>query len=395
MNQFSKRLLALVCGVIGFGAVASAFTLVVEYKPYGVPDHRREEYDALVADLIERDRLLKSTPAEELPVAVVPKRSHDFGMLDPHKTATHEFEIRNNGQAPLALEVGSTSCKCTAGDLHDNLLQPGERTFIKMTWNTGYQADHYEQIATVLTNDPAAKQIDLKVSGQVRAELVAPETIKFPRTDAGKMTEASFVVFSQLWDEFTVLDVECDAPGFEWYAEPVQNDDSRLADKEPRSAWEIRAFATSLDQGGFQGELRIKIRGENGVDEIERVLSYSGKVRSPINFYSPEIHVTDGLDIGTLVAGQTHRFNLVVRARGAGQRKIEVLDVQPPELRASLVPMPTEGSYRLTLEVPKDCPMVVFNTQQKHGYVHVGDPRDKEHFSNWFPVNGAVVELAP
>ena len=105
--------------------------------------------------------------------------------------------------------------------------------------------------------------------------------------------------------------------------------------------------------------------------------------------------LANGEPFGTLVAGKAHRFNLVVRARGAGERKIEVLDVQPPELRASLVPMPTEGSYRLTLEVPEDCPMVVFNTHQKHGYVHVGDPRDKDNFSNWFPVNGAVVELAP
>ena len=395
MNQFSKRLVALICGIAGFGAAASAFTLVVEYKPFGVPDHRRQEYDAIIADLELRDQLLKTTPEEQLPVASVPNRIHDFGLLDPHKTASHRFAIRNTGKAPLALDVGATSCKCTAGDLEDSLLQPGETTHITLTWNTGYQSEAYEQTATLITNDPSSKQIELRVLGQVRAELVAPESVRFPRTDAGTTTEAKFVVFSQLWKNFTVLDIACDAPGFEWYAEPIELDDPRLADKDPASAWEIRAFATALDQGEFAGNLKIKIRGDNGIDEVERVVSYKGKVRSPINFYSPDIHVTDGLDIGTLVAGKAHRFNLVVRARGAGERKIEVLDVQPPELRASLVPMPTEGSYRLTLEVPEDCPMVVFNTHQKHGYVHVGDPRDKDNFSNWFPVNGAVVELAP
>ncbi|MGI9473210.1 MAG: DUF1573 domain-containing protein, partial [Rubripirellula sp.] len=189
MNQFSKRLAAIFCGVIGLGAAASAFTLVVEYKPDGVPDSRREEYDAKIAELDLRDQLLKTTPAEERPIVVVTSKSHDFGMIDPHTTASHKFEIRNKGQAPLALDVGSTSCKCTAGDLEDSLLQPGESTFINLTWNTGYQAEDYEQTAYLITNDPARKNIELKIRGEVRAELIAPDSVTFPKTDAGKTTE--------------------------------------------------------------------------------------------------------------------------------------------------------------------------------------------------------------
>ncbi|MGI9473259.1 MAG: DUF1573 domain-containing protein, partial [Rubripirellula sp.] len=187
-------------------------------------------------------------------------------------------------------------------------------------------------------------------------------------------------------------DVASEVAGFEWYAEPIENHDDRLADKEPRSAWEIRAFATSLDTGAFSGELRVKVRGSNGVDEVERTVRFNGKVRSPINFYSPEIHFQGGLDIGTLVSGKPHRFSLVVRVRGDLERSIEVLDVQPPVLKTSVLPLPTKGSYRLTMEVPSDCPMTMFNTVKKHGYIQVGDPDDK-NFSNWFPIHGAVVEL--
>jgi hypothetical protein len=92
------------------------------------------------------------------------------------------------------------------------------------------------------------------------------------------------------------------------------------------------------------------------------------------------------------VSGKKHQFNVVVRTRNDVNRKIEVLDVQPKELQAELKSLSTPGSYRLTLTVPPDCPMVVFNTLQKQGYVHVGDPTNKS-FSNWFPVTGAVVTL--
>ena len=81
---------------------------------------------------------------------------------------------------------------------------------------------------------------------------------------------------------------------------------------------------------------------------------------------------------------------MLVRVRGDLDRKIDVLDVQPPELKATLSPQSTRGNYRLTLTIPAECPMVVFNIPEKHGFVEVGDPADR-HFKNWFPIHGAVV----
>ena len=77
-------------------------------------------------------------------------------------------------------------------------------------------------------------------------------------------------------------------------------------------------------------------------------------------------------------------------ARSYNRSEIEVLDVQPPELKASLAAQSKEGNYRLTLTIPADCPMVVFNIPEQHGYVEVGDPNDRQ-FKNWFPIHGAVV----
>ncbi len=265
-------------------------------------------------------------------------------------------------------------------------------TEVTMTWNTGYQADHYQQTATLTTNDPLAKSITLTVSGEVRAEFITPDSVDFKTSDRAELTESSFVVFSQLWKSFTVENIECDLDGFEWNAEPVASHVPELVDREARSAWRIRVFAFSESYGEFKGNITLTVRPDTGAADVVRSLACAGKVRAPIGFYSPDIHKTEGLDIGTVVSDKEHEFHLVVRSRSDHDRKIEVLDVKPEELSASLTPLSQPGSYRLTLTVPAGCPMVVFNADQQHGYVQVGDADDKS-FSNWFPLYGAVATV--
>ncbi|MDG2221801.1 MAG: DUF1573 domain-containing protein, partial [Rubripirellula sp.] len=231
-----------------------------------------------------------------------------------------------------------------------------------------------------------------KVQGEVKAKFVAPEQIAFRTTDLGVQTEARFFVFSQLWEDFLVTDIQCDIPGFQWHAEPGKVDVAALADSEARSAWEVRVFSAPLEIGDYQAKLTLTVVPNDGGEAVAREMACFGKVRKPINFYHPDIHQTKGLDIGTLVSGEKHQFHVVVRTRNDVKRKIEVLDVEPQELRAELKPLTAAGSYRLTLIVPADCPTVVFNALEKHGYVHVGDPRNKD-FSNWFPLTGAVDTL--
>ncbi|MGB0595494.1 MAG: DUF1573 domain-containing protein [Rubripirellula sp.] len=390
MTNLPKVLLySFVATVVAATAIAST-VVSVEYHPEGVKPHQREAYAKRMHKIERLQRLAKTMESEVKPIAVVSDTEFDFGMVNPHSTLTHDFLIQNDGDAPLQLNVAKTSCKCTMGDLEKEVLLPGEATSVTMTWNTGYQAEEYKQTAMIVTNDPLRSSIIFTVQGDVKAKFVAPEQIAFNTTDLGVPTEARFLVFSQLWEDFLVTDIQCDIPGFEWHAEPSRVDVAALADSEARSAWEVRVFSAPWEIGDYKAKLKLTVVPNDGGEEVTRDMVCFGKVRKPINFYSPDIHQTNGLDIGTLVSGKKHQFNVVVRTRNDVNRKIEVLDVQPKELQAELKPLSTPGSYRLTLTVPPDCPMVVFNTLQKRGYVHVGDPENKD-FSNWFPVIGAVV----
>jgi hypothetical protein len=380
-------------GIVAFGAVAFLLTSTVTYHPFGVPEYRRQEYREKLTTIKLYKELAEQADESTRPVVVTEETTFNFGMVDPHSTLSHSFVVRNAGQLPLQLTVKETSCKCTVGQLGSPFVPPGEETQITLTWNTGYQADEYEQTALVTTNDPLQKEIELKVSGEVRAEFVVPQAVEFEMTDVGKPATASFYVYSQLWDDFEVVAMSSELRGFQWAVEPVSPDDVHLLDAEAKSAWKVDVSSAGNSRGKFSAEVSLTAQPIDGSKPVLRKLAMSGKVRAPISFYSPDIHRDEGLDIGTLTAGKEHLFHLIVRSRSDRERKMEVLDVKPEQLHASVAPVPQQpGSYRLTLKIPKDCPMVMFNANTKHGYVQVGDPNDKS-FSNWFPVMGAVVKL--
>ena len=392
MNSFARRFSWFLGGLAMFAVFTAILVFTVTYKPYGVPDSRRAEYEAKLAEIKRRSELVRELGDQARPIFKVNKTEHDFGMIDPHTTATYDFTISNEGVDPLSVQIRETSCKCTMGDLKNPLLLPGESTKVTLTWNTGYKAEEYTQTATLVTNDPLKETVVLTVSGEVRAKFIAPDKIGFNKSDPGVETDSRFVVFSQLWDDFVIEDIRADRESFDWHAEPISNDSPELADKDPKSAWKLTLLTTNEEFGEYSGTLTLVVKPNDGTELVEHEISYKGKIRAPINFYGPEIHKTDGLDIGTLSNNKDHHFHLAVRVRGDVERKIDILDVEPKELSASLEPLKTAGSYRLTITIPKNCRSLRFNADQKHGYVQVGDPQN-ERFSNWFPLLGAIVDL--
>lgn len=377
----------LIGGVFSFGILATCFTMLVQYKPWGVPDVLREEYDIKVAAINHRNQLINDLSDKPKPVLAV-RQSQHVGLLDPLSKAEHAFEIRNDGDQPLKVKFQESN-NGVEGRLDTESIAPGGSAMATLSWQTSDQAGKFKLITTLVSNDPLQHEVDLHLVGEVKSKLVLPKSIVFEESDITHQAEATFVAYSQVSEDLEILDVSSDHERFDWNAEPSSLRDPSLAAK---SAWLIRVWTTNLEYGRYEGTIGVQAKLDDTQDTITRELAFKGKVRSPVNFYSPDIHKSDGLDIGTIVAGEEHQFHLLVRLRGDVDRQISVLDIEPSELQGSLDPLATKGDYRLTVTVPADCPMVVFNRSQQHGYVEVGDPHDKR-FKNWFPLHGAVVEL--
>jgi hypothetical protein len=112
-------------------------------------------------------------------LVVVNGELHDFGRMDRLSKMTHAFIVRNDGDAPLTLEKGSTSCKCTVSDLKDNSLPPGEQTEVVLEWSAKTEDTEFSQTAELLTNDPARRKVTLRVKGLVI------EAVRADRTHVG------------------------------------------------------------------------------------------------------------------------------------------------------------------------------------------------------------------
>ena len=121
---------------------------------------------------------------------------HNFGRMDPLTVREHVFVIRNVGDAQLELTEGPTTCKCTLASLGQRIVPPGGKVHFVVQWNSGRDSA-YAHGATIYTNDPLHKALQLSIKGTVATMFRAvPEQLVFSRITPGDAPSATAVVYS-------------------------------------------------------------------------------------------------------------------------------------------------------------------------------------------------------
>jgi len=146
-----------------------------------------------------------AAPAGPSPVAETTETTHAFGTVAVGGRGSHDFVIRNAGDAPLELTKGATSCTCTVSDFEESeggssrakVVQPGESVKLKVEWK-GKGEGPFRQHAGVLTNDPRRPQISFEVVGVVVPGTfkVVPPMIALPKLSTGTGSQATATVFT-------------------------------------------------------------------------------------------------------------------------------------------------------------------------------------------------------
>jgi len=115
---------------------------------------------------------LQSGSAPQAPTLVVEPPSFDFGTVEAKVETT--FVMYNTGDAPLQLLGISTSCGCTSARADQQLIMPGARTRLYVSFDPnaheGIEGSVVRQVY-VRTNDPAQPETTL----EIRASVVAPQ----------------------------------------------------------------------------------------------------------------------------------------------------------------------------------------------------------------------------
>jgi hypothetical protein len=289
----------------------------------------------------------------------------------------HEFTIRNEGEAPLIIKQGPTTCQCTVSNLETGELAVGQSAKITLKWKPVAQAERFNKGAEIRTNDPKHQSIQLRVIGMVAPRMVtAPDgTWESPDLLEGEGTAFTGAIISPVADTFQVVAIESPTPLMS--AECLPIDAKQLAARNGRSGYLIRVrLSPEVPIGMFSYPLNIKTDlparkadGTLGTDGIEMSVLVTGHRRGPIRII-PSKDWKEGdmaVVLGAFDAAAGNKVSLIMFVRGAGAEEFQLTsdpECQPAALQATVKPdgKPTgtgkQVRYRLNVEYPPGSPRV-------------------------------------
>lgn len=322
------------------------------------------------------------TPSKTGPhpqVELVEKEFH-FGTMRQFDSSRHAFVVKNTGQAPLHLLPAGTTCsQCTISTLKKNVVPPGETAEVELEWTIKNPAMHFEQSATIKTNDPNNPSFILTIKGDVGLDLSIMPNDRWNLggldSNAGGMAEG--YVFSQLEDSFEITKVE---PSKDWLTvkfEPV--DQATLQSLAMQLAAPLHA---TLDPSQNEKPIQMKcgykvtvtapgtgdigpftetVRLHTTVEKVPTIdISVGGSRPGPFQFFAlpgTQYHPNAMLiDAGEFDAAKGDKVGLLVIPRGMDtELKLESVKASPDWLKVQLIPDGPQGTfsrYRLMVEIP-------------------------------------------
>ena len=307
---------------------------------------------------------------EQAKVVVVNGSEFDFGVMERNGTRSHRFEIKNAGTAPLRLEKGETTCKCTINKLVDGVLKPGESVMVELEWIAKEVGPDmvFMQTADIKTNDPARKVLRLTVRGDIITTVkVVPSPLVMSSIAASRGTEGEVLIYSYRTDNLDFLETTVDpelVDLIEAVVEPISSEE--LA--EDKLAQSGKKLKIRLKPGLPLGALDQTVWLKTNLEDSPLVpVHFQGTVVSDIAIYGKRFDRTKNLfNLGRVSQKDGFRGELRILVRGEHRQmtKFQVVSVDPKDaLEVKVQSKADTGSGKtvqhiLEVAVPKDAPLV-------------------------------------
>jgi hypothetical protein len=120
---------------------------------------------------VQDDATTLTPSSTEGPHIVFTKVVHDYGEIVQGADGNCEFEFQNVGTEPLILQNVSSSCGCTVPSWPREPIMPGEKTTIKVRYDTS-RLGHINKNITVVSNSvgEGSERITLRIIGNISAK---------------------------------------------------------------------------------------------------------------------------------------------------------------------------------------------------------------------------------
>lgn len=303
-----------------------------------------------------------STPAATgSPQIVVEQEEHDFGDLTHQEQVSHIFRVFNQGDAPLRLQRGPTTCKCTMSTLPEQDIPPGQGAEIELTSKVIERRGFFSHSATIFTNDPRRRELTLKIIGAIRETLGAkPNEVTLVGSISGKAFDV--LVFSQIWDQMKIVAVDSPIEGLSWQELPPEP--KSLGENSATSARRLRfVFPEDFAETDIHHTLVVKAAHPERPDAVsETAIELRGEVRrDELGLFGDKMYTGRIMRLGTLVRGQGAKETLVLKFRGHDRPiKIKEICVKPDLVQVSVKPFqpdqPDSNLFRVEVVIPPETP---------------------------------------
>ena len=88
----------------------------------------------------------------EIPEIEMLETSFDFGEMQQGESVTHDFILKNIGEANLIISAAKGSCGCTVPEWPKAPIAQGEEATIKVTFNSAGKSGKQSKTVTLVTN---------------------------------------------------------------------------------------------------------------------------------------------------------------------------------------------------------------------------------------------------
>ena len=322
------------------------------------------------ADDIQAIRGTSGESQLKFPHFVVDKAEYGFGSMQRGTSRSHVFKVKNTGDAPMVLSVASTTCKCTGCDIGDGVVPPGESQDVKLDWVAKSDPGDFRQTATIETNDPRARRVELTVEGKVTTlSGLEPEEFFFSGIRPGDKKIDSVFLMSFTDESFEIQSTRLESPDMEkrFSVTTTKVDVADLPNASAKSGYRIDVMPKDgLPLGPIHDWVLVQT---NQHEDSEFRIPIQGSVRGDIEIRGPGQwnDITSSVHLGDIMSqeGAEVKLFLYVTGEHAKDTTFEVSEVDPPTLEVELgepkVLRDDLAHVPLIVRVPKGSPPEIRN----------------------------------
>ncbi|MGQ8335948.1 DUF1573 domain-containing protein [Sunxiuqinia sp. A32] len=133
------------------------------------------------------------------------KLDHDFGTFEEDKgLQSYNFNFVNSGSTPLILNNVQASCGCTTPEWTRKPIAPGEKGFIKVSYNPRNRPGAFNKTITV-TSNAENQRVILRIKGTVNPRVKTLAEL-YPRQIGPVLAKSNHLAFVKIKENDVVTD---------------------------------------------------------------------------------------------------------------------------------------------------------------------------------------------